>query len=65
MGKYICDSFYKIPYPEEHSFIHRIMEVCTRENIDVILPQVTRELPILSTNIELLHRYGIQCYIKL
>ncbi len=64
VGKYLCDKFYRVPYPEEPSFMLRIIEICTKENIDVILPQVTRELPVLSKNIELLHKHGVEITIS-
>lgn len=50
VGKYLCDSFYQVPKPEEQDFIPKLLEICRKEKVDVILPQVTRELEILAKN---------------
>lgn len=48
VGKYLCDKFYKIPEPTNESFIHTLLDICKKEHVDVILPQVTNELFKLS-----------------
>jgi carbamoyl-phosphate synthase large subunit len=48
VGKYLCDKFYKIPEPANESFIHTLLDICKKERVDVILPQVTNELFKLS-----------------
>lgn len=50
VGKHLCDSHYKIPLPSKDSFIPRLLEICQKENVDVILPQVTDELFKLSAH---------------
>lgn len=48
VGKYLCDSFYKVPKPSDEDFIDVMLDICEREEVDVILPQVTNELFRLS-----------------
>ncbi len=48
VGRHLCDSFHVIPKPSEQSFLSRLMDVCEKEKVDVILPQVTAELAKLS-----------------
>ncbi len=48
VGKYLCNSFYKIPPANDQSFISTLLEICEKEEVDVVLPQVTDELPYLS-----------------
>jgi carbamoyl-phosphate synthase large subunit len=49
IGKYLSDAFYVVPRPsKEKEFIDKFMEICEKENVDAILPQVTNELPIFS-----------------
>lgn len=50
VGKCLCDSFYQIPRPSKHSFIPRLLDICEKEKVDVILPQVTDELLALSSH---------------
>ena len=44
VGRYICDSFYQVPPASSPDFISAVQDVCRRENVDVVLPQVTAEL---------------------
>lgn len=50
VGKYLCDKFYQTPKPTDKNFIKKLKEICKKENVDVILPQVDAELFILSEN---------------
>lgn len=50
VGKYLADAFYVIPKPDNSHFVGRINEIVEKEWVDVILPQVEDELPILSAN---------------
>lgn len=40
----LYEKFYQVPAADEDHFISRIKEICIKENIDVILPLVTKEL---------------------
>lgn len=44
VGKYLCDRFYQVPPARREEFIPTLLEICEKEGIDVILPQVTAEL---------------------
>ncbi len=44
VGRYLCDSFYQVPPASSSDFIPAVQDVCRRENVDVVLPQVTAEL---------------------
>jgi carbamoyl-phosphate synthase large subunit len=48
VGRYLCDGFYQVPRPSSTAFIPRLLEICKKEKVDVILPQVTSELSLLS-----------------
>ena len=54
VGKYLCDIFYKIPPADADNFTDAIYEIAQRENVDIILPQVTAELFKLSEKIFML-----------
>ncbi len=49
-GKYLCDKFYKVPYADELNFIPKLLNICKRERVSVVLPQVTNELFKLSAS---------------
>jgi len=50
IGKYLADAFHIVPPAESPDFIERLLEVAVQEKVDVILPQVTRELLPLAEN---------------
>ena len=59
VGKYISDVFYRIPPPESPEYIERLVEICHKEKVSVVLPQTTREILVLSKNKERLKKKGI------
>jgi carbamoyl-phosphate synthase large subunit len=48
IGKYLCDKFYQIPMASDPKYIEKLFSVCEKENVNVVLPQNTAELFILS-----------------
>ena len=63
VGKYISDKFYKVPKATEPKFLDAIKEIVISENVDVILPQVTRELDIFSRNKTDLENLGVKIIV--
>ncbi len=48
VGRYLCDKFYVVPSGTSENFIPTLLNICEKEKIDVVLPQVTAELFPLS-----------------
>ena len=48
IGKFWVDGFYQVPAPEDEDYIPQVNEICSKEAIDVVLPQTTRETAKLS-----------------
>lgn len=46
----LVDKFYKVPAARDNAFIDAILSICSKENVDVVLPIVTRELMKFSLN---------------
>jgi len=44
VGKFLADAFHLVPSADDISFCDRILELIHLEKVDVLLPQVTREL---------------------
>jgi len=59
IGKYLADEFYIVPSAGSPDFIDALLEIAERTNVDVILPQVTRELLPLSENLHRFEAHGI------
>jgi carbamoyl-phosphate synthase large subunit len=64
VGAHLADRFYRIPSAREPGFVDALIEVCTREGVDVVLPQVTAELPILASRKADLATLGIRVAVS-
>lgn len=67
VGKYLADKFYQIPHSsDQKDYLRKLMDICRNEKIDVILPQNTLELNLLSKSRELFSPLGtsiaVSCY---
>lgn len=51
IGRYLCDKFYNIPEPSSSEYVPKLVSICKKESVDVLLPQTTAELPILAQSI--------------
>jgi carbamoyl-phosphate synthase large subunit len=59
VGAGLLDKVFQIPYAESPDFIEKVLSICKTENIDVVIPLVTRELLIFSRHKDLFSRNGI------
>lgn len=64
VGKYLADSYYKIPSADDPDFIENLFELSIQEKVDVILPQVTKELMPLAAAIGRFEERGIQIAVS-
>lgn len=48
VGKFFCDIFYPVPPPESADYIPALKKLIEVQKIDIIIPQTTREIVILS-----------------
>jgi carbamoyl-phosphate synthase large subunit len=47
-GRYLADAFHRVPAADDEAFVPELLSICRTESVDVVLPQVTRELPVLA-----------------
>lgn len=64
VGRYLCDRFYRVPPGSDEEFIPALLEICEREGIDVILPQVTAELLPLSSHRDEFEKVGTKVTVS-
>lgn len=48
VGKYLVEKFHRFPPPEDPSYIETLTNVCASESVDLVIPQTTREIAVLS-----------------
>lgn len=63
VGRYLADAFYIVPSAESPEFGKALLEIAINEHVDVILPQVTRELLPLAENAPLFEQHGTKIAI--
>lgn len=49
-GRFACNSFYTVPPANGDGFVDEMVSICESEAVDVVLPQVTVELPVLAAS---------------
>ncbi|MDA3867110.1 MAG: NAD-dependent epimerase/dehydratase family protein [Salinivirgaceae bacterium] len=59
-----CDKLYPAPNIYSEEYLPFIIDVCKKENVDVLIPGHDHELGIFSKNIELLHQHGINVIVS-
>lgn len=51
-NKYLVDKFYQVPAAKDSNYVNAIIDICKKENVDIFIPQMSAELPVLLENIE-------------
>lgn len=64
VGKYLCDKFYQVPPGNHEQFVPRLLDICEKEKVDVILPQVTEELMTLSLHKKVFEEIGVHVAVS-
>jgi carbamoyl-phosphate synthase large subunit len=59
VGRHLVDSFQVVPAPEQASYVKALQEIAEKVDADVILPQTTREVAVLSRHKKELIRLGV------
>lgn len=54
------DAGYVVPLITEPTYIGTVLDICLKEHVDVILPFITAELPIMAKNKEVFEKHGIK-----
>jgi carbamoyl-phosphate synthase large subunit len=65
VGRHLCDDFVQIPpASDSQSYIESMVSIVKQKNIDIILPQNTGELVLLSENQSLFQSYGVNVIVS-
>ena len=59
-AKDMVDVFYTVPAAKDNDFINKILQICIKEKVEIILPIVTRELMKFALNKKLFEMNGIK-----
>lgn len=64
IGKFMSDAFYILPAPESSDYLDRLKSIVDSERVDVILPQTTREIEVLSKEKVTVEAWGVKVAIS-
>jgi len=65
VGQYFCDIVYKVPEPQKKlEYIEAIMDICRRNEVQLILPQVTKELAVFAEYQDAFYKNGIYVLVS-
>jgi len=63
-GAGFCDHFFKVPKATEDKYMERLLNICSEYKPEVIIPLVTKELNLLSKNINKFSSMGINVMVS-
>ena len=62
--KEYCDETYRVPSVSSYSYIDCLLTICEHENVDVLIPWITEEEPLLYANKNSFERIGVALSIS-
>lgn len=64
VGRYFCDEFHKIPKATSDDYLGTLLALCGDKKVDVLIPQNTAELLVLSDNKKLFEEKGTKILVS-
>jgi carbamoyl-phosphate synthase large subunit len=63
-GLYLADHGFVVPEAVDSAFIPKILELCSKERVSLIIPTVSEELLPFSMNLQLFKQQGVQVTVS-
>lgn len=57
-NRFLVDRFYQIPSAKAADYVQKVVEICEKEKVDILIPQMSAELSPYLEHIELFERVG-------
>ena len=64
VGRHLVDAFYTVPPPEADGYLDRLADLCERESVDLVIPQTTREIAVLSRHRDAIEGGGTRVMVS-
>ena len=58
-NKYLVDKFYQVPAAKDPKYVDVLLEICKKEQVQIYIPQMSAELPVLLQNISRFDKAGV------
>ncbi len=63
-GLYLANQAYVVPSAEDSMFISKILEICEKEHVSMVIPTVSEELLPFSRNLKLFEQRGVKVAVS-
>ena len=63
VGRYLVDSFSAAPAPEDERYTEKVLQFCKAENVQIVVPQTTREISRLSRDLPVFADAGVKVMV--
>ncbi len=57
-GKFFVDKFYKLPFANDTTYIPTILDICTKESVNLLIPIMEQELEVVAQNLIVLEKFN-------
>lgn len=57
-NQYLVDAFYQVPSTESSCYVETVLKICQKEKVDILLPQMSAELPLYLESMQLFREIG-------
>jgi len=64
VGRFLVERFFPVPAPEHDTYLEELVRICRSESVDVVVPQTTREIAVLSRNLAGLKEAHIRAMVS-
>ena len=64
VGRFLVDRFYQVPSPEDSRYVEALLDICEKEKVEIVVPQTTREINVLSRWADIFARAGFQIMVS-
>lgn len=64
VGRFLTDAFHRVPSPESPDYLDGLLRICRDERIDLVIPQTTREIAVLSAYREGFEKEGVRVMVS-
>ena len=61
----MVDVFYQVPKAKDRDYIPRVLEICEKEKVDIVLPTMSAELIPIIDNMEEFNKRGIKVSVSI
>jgi carbamoylphosphate synthase large subunit len=58
IAQYVADRFYQVPFGSSPDYVERLLDICTRESVEVVFPASHEEALVLARNRKMFEEVG-------